>query len=445
MAAPPQHITFVPKASIKDTASIVGGVLLPLVSRGLIVRRPPVVGGAARLDLDRRAVRRLQRAHERYGPGPLLLRLPFRRVAVILDPEDAQRVLATSPHPFSPANVEKEHALSQFQPEGVLISEGEEREDRRRFNEQVLDETQPIHRQSDHMVRVIDEEVDRLLERCGGTLTWDDHIEAWYRVVRRVVFGDGAADDHEVTELLGELRAAANWSVLRPTKRRTRRRFLDRVEHHLRRAEPGSLAATIAATPTTERTKPEQQVPQWLFAFDPAGMTTYRSLALLTTHPSEGARAREEVETWDGGSATLPFLRATVLESLRLWPTTPGILRDTTRHTLWRGRALPAGSAVLIHAPYFHRDDRALPEADPFAPELWDGDRPRRDWPLVPFSDGPAICPGRNVVLHTTSTYLATLLRRVEAAPASELPIGPGKPAPSVLDPFPVEFELTAR
>lgn len=67
----------VPTASAADSALTLSEVLLRLISRGLIVRRPLVVAAAERLDLDRRAIRRLQKLRQRYGAGPLL-RIPGR-------------------------------------------------------------------------------------------------------------------------------------------------------------------------------------------------------------------------------------------------------------------------------------------------------------------------------------------------------------------------------
>jgi hypothetical protein len=61
-------------------------------------------------------------------------------------------------------------------------------------------------------------------------------------------------------------------------------------------AAPGSLASLMAKKPATPEVHPEHQVPQWLFAFDPAGMNAFRSMALLTTHPQHLARARQEID-----------------------------------------------------------------------------------------------------------------------------------------------------
>ena len=65
---------------------------------------------------------------------------------------------------------------------------------------------------------------------------------------------------------------------------------------------------------------------------------------------------------------------------------------------------------MLIFAPFFHRDDRQLDFAHRYSPGLWDAPRTRDDWPLVPFSAGPGLCPGRNLVLLLTSAFLAEVI-----------------------------------
>jgi cytochrome P450 len=145
-----------------------------------------------------------------------------------------------------------------------------------------------------------------------------------------------------------------------------------------------------------------------------------------------------------------PFLRATVLESLRLWPTTPMILRQTTCQTTWANGVMPANTGLLIYAPFFHRDESRIPYAHTFVPRLWiDDDREvkggsPRVWPFVPFSSGPGLCPGRNLVLLLTSGMLAALIgdRNIELKDSHRLP--PGQ-LPSVLDHFTLRFGVGSR
>jgi cytochrome P450 len=436
--------------SVRATAVVVG----PVLARGVIQRRPRAVGLAQRLNADARAVERMQVLRDRYGPGPVLLNIPGRNMALVLDAEDVFEVLNGSPEPFATATREKRGALEHFQPEGVLVSHGRERQDRRRFNEAVLDADEPVHAMAEPILAKVVEEADVLAEHIGRSrrLEWEDYIDAWWRMVRRVVLGDAARDDHAVTDFLAELRAAANWSFLRPEDPNLRRRFYRQLQGHLDRAEPGSLAGAIASAPTTHQTRPAQQVPQWLFAYDAAAWASYRALALLGSHPDQANAARDELRDRDLRQAhNLTYLRACVLESLRLWPTTPAVLRETTRETSWRTGTLPAGTSLLIFAPLFHRDDRTLDYADRFAPEVWLdrgtddlalGPVLRDEWPLIPFSAGPAVCPGRNLVLLTASTMLGRLLQAHDLRLEEPEILDPDGLLPGTLSPFEPVFGI---
>src|SRR2546430_1420735 len=76
-------------------------------------------------------------------------------------------------------------------------------------------------------------------------VTWDDFTAMWWRIVRRVVLGDEARDDVELTAMLSLLRAEANWAYGRPKRTLSLRRFETRLNEHLARAEKGSLAELL--------------------------------------------------------------------------------------------------------------------------------------------------------------------------------------------------------
>jgi cytochrome P450 len=448
MAATQRQAPALPRATLRDTLLLLGDVVLPVVARGVIIRRPRVLALAERLQLDRRAVRRMQALRSTYGTGPLLLPIPLRPQAVVLSPADAIRVLDETPDPFRTDSKEKRAALGHFQPEGVLISHGVNRADRRRFNEGVLQSGVPAHTLAERFLTVVHDEIGRLLQDAeeAGELTWDAFAPAWFRVVRRVVLGDGAADDVELADMLASLRGDANWAFLVPRRDGLRRRFLARLGDSIARAEEGSLAAMMAELPTSDRTASIHQVPQWLFAFDAAGIATFRALALLVTQPGAESSAQAEIATHPRSSRiVLPYLRASLLESVRLWPTTPMILRQTATETAWGSATMPRGTGVLIFAPYFHRDDRRLEIAHRFSPEIWLNGPPPETRALVPFSDGPAACPGRNLVLLLTSAVMAGLLDAHTLTLASPSPLTPGAPIPATLNNYALRFALTPR
>jgi hypothetical protein len=441
---------------------VLSSVLLPNLARGVIVRRPLMTGLVAGLDADRRAVSLLRGLRERHGDDPLPLRLAGRRLALVLSPEDVGRLLRETPEPFSPGGMEKRGALSHFQPHGALISDHDARPGRRAANVAALVPGQTIHPDGDVVAGQADDEALalRLALRGGEVLDWRRFADSFHAMARRVVFGSFAAEDRRTTELLHALRSRANWAYAAPADHAAREEFLGRVRANIERAEPGSLAARLVAgaasaeSPTgcprsgggeglgatasggngsggqgrSADVHPEDQVAHWLFAFDAAAVAAFRSLALLTSLSPGAHAAREEADGREG--LDLPLLRATVRESVRLWPTTLMVIRESTRETAWREEVFEAGTAFLIVSSYFHRDSSRLPYADAFEPEVWLDGRAEAEPGIVPFSYGPAGCAARDLVPLTVSLFLRALLRgrdlnRVDAGgplPASGLP-----------------------
>ncbi|TVT20243.1 cytochrome P450 [Amycolatopsis acidiphila] len=408
-------------------------VLGPTLAGGVIKRRPKMMGLLEKMQADTNAVRLMQDLRSRYRAPLVELAVPGRSFALVLSADEVGRVLAESPEPFSPANLEKRAALEKFQPHGVLISKGGERARRRAFNEKALETPQPLHHLTPVVQAKIQEEVAAL--PAAGTLDWEQFAAVWWRIVRRVVLGDGARDDNTTTELLDRLRRSSNWAYLTPRHSGLQERVLARLRGHLTRAEAGSLAEVIAQTPQSDDDDPASQVGHWLFAFDAAAMVSFRALALLATHPQ--AREQALAET----PPDLPHLRASVLDTVRLWPTTPAILRDITKEI----DDLPAGTGLLVYTPFFHRDDQNLPYAHSFVPEIWLDGRAQQNPALVPFSAGPGECPARNLVLMVTSVLLAALLEKRDFLLTSGQKLGPAHALPSTLDNFGLTFSVRPR
>ncbi|MET7329527.1 cytochrome P450 [Nonomuraea sp. NPDC005650] len=359
-----------------EALALAATVALPSIAQGPVARRPFAVRLAELTDADGRAIRLLARLRAGHGDGPLLVRLPGGRwVMLPLASRDVRAVLED--RAFTPAARGKRGALGHFQPDGVLITRDPDlRERRRALNDQVLGSG------FCHFARVVEEEAATLPRY--GLLTWPRFHAMHWRIVRRVVLGDGARDDVILTRQLDRLRADANWSDLRGRRTDVFNAFRRRLDGHLARAEPGSLAAVLARAHAAPDVHPEGQVPHWLFAFDGAAMVAYRALALA-------AAQRGPVD-----------LRATVLESARLWPVTIDIVREAVGPTEWD---IPEGTTVVSHSPYVNRAE----PGDTYRPELWrEGGG---EWAGVPFSAGFARCAGEDLVLFTAATLLEAVLR----------------------------------
>lgn len=419
------------RAGVGDTLAVLARVVVPTLGKGIFIRRPAMVALAARLGLDAGAVRCLQGLRRRTGADVLLLAVPGRRQAVVLSRHAMEAVLDGTPDPFSPATREKIAALGHFEPRVSLVSGPADRPRRRAFNDAFLESDRPRHTMAERIEAVVADEVEVLLG--GPVLRWPAFTEAWHRAVRRVILGDAARGDRALTDALARLRRAGNWAVLHPGRPALNRRFHRNLARVLARGEPGSVAARIAARRGCDDPEVLDQVTHWLFAFDAAGIATYRALAL--------AAARGVAETAAGPA----LLRACLLEAVRLWPTTPAVLRETVRDVAFDDGILPKGTQVLVYVPFFHRDADTSPAAHGFAPELWLEPGPAAHRALIPFSAGPGLCPAHHLVPLMGSAVLAAILRRRRPVLRPPGLPAPDRPLPGTLDHFRLVFDLAAR
>lgn len=62
---------------------------------------------------------------------------------------------------------------------------------------------------------------------------------------------------------------------------------------------------------------------------------------------------------------------------------------------------------------------------------------------LTPFSGGPGVCPGRELVLFTAATVLATLLEGHHHVLLPPERFDPDRPLPGGLDPYSLSFGVS--
>ncbi|RWY79908.1 cytochrome P450 [Rhizobium leguminosarum] len=428
------------RASLLDTFRIIRTVMAPTIAKGVIKRRPSMEALAQRHDLDAKAVRLMQCLRKTYGRGPLLVPLPFRPQLLLLDPHHVAEALEGTPMPFTPASKEKRSALAHFEPGNVLISNASRRAELRPLHEHALATNERVHPFVEHFDHIVREELQALLPladtgiRC---VSWDEFSQSWFRIVRRIVLGDSAREDDQLTNDLDDLRRRANWAFAAFANKGKLKRYQKRVAEYLRQPEPGSL---ISRLPNRPEVDPESQVAQWLFAFDAAGIATFRALALLGCQPDEQARAVEEA---DAAAADRPFSRAVLIDAVRLWPTTPAILRELTEDHIIGGQTIRKGTGIIIFAPFFHRDDERLDIANRMTPATWIATESKPSVGLVPFSGGAAICPAHNLVPTAASLAMGAILSKATISVA-EPSLDPEQ-LPGSLDHFEIKIRLSNR
>jgi cytochrome P450 len=428
-----------PHASLIEGVRFTAQVALPNLIQGLFRRRKQASAIASRTGADGLAVGFLAGVKRSYGEGPVWIRVAKDEALLLLGRTPIRRALEGSPEPFAADPEPKKSAMSHFQPHALTISRGRDWDDRRKFTEAVLDAG--MSSLADRFAAVCAEESARLPEEVD----WDTWNRAVRRVTRRIILGDGAADDDSVSEMLGELMDKSNPPGGGDSE--LYERYVAALQRYVDAAETGSLVGLVSEAPVTERTDPAGQVTHWLFALgDTLAINALRCLALLAVFDQQRERVSEEIAQADlnaaAGVDSLKVLEACLQEAMRLWPTTAMLSREAVRDVDWDGITIPAGKQVLIVNTFNHRDKDALPSADSFDPDAWLAGDAADDWIFNHFSHGPQGCPGTALALFVGKAMLASLL-----GPGSEVRLlsprlDPTKPLPHTLDFFGLRLSL---
>ena len=150
---------------------------------------------------------------------------------------------------------------------------------------------------------------------------------------------------------------------------------------------------------------------------------------LLARDPHAAAALRAELDAALGTGAArraptvddvarLPFARAVVAESMRLYPPAYAVGRICAERTELGGHVIEPAWGVITSPWLAHHDPRWWPEPETFRPERWlepdQGERPRLAY--FPFGAGSRICIGEQFAWTEAILVLATLFPRWDAA-----------------------------
>ncbi|KAJ5369279.1 uncharacterized protein N7496_009039 [Penicillium cataractarum] len=117
----------------------------------------------------------------------------------------------------------------------------------------------------------------------------------------------------------------------------------------------------------------------------------------------------------------LPYLRACLDESLRIFPpTSHGLPRETPAEgTNILGEWVAGNTSVSMSALVAHRDEGVFPNADQYIPERWLGEEGKALQPyLIAFSAGARSCIGRNISYLEQTKAIASMVHRYDFAMA---------------------------
>ncbi|MFL6089695.1 MAG: cytochrome P450 [Aeromicrobium sp.] len=435
-------------ASIVEGVRFTAQVGIPNVAQGLFRKREAVVTVVSKLPAEALAYRLVEGLARKYGPDPFWVRVGAEETLLLTHPDDIRTVLGGSPSPFAADPEAKRKGMAAFQPDALTISRGDVWAKRRAFAEAVLKPESPAHPLARRFATIAVETADHLLAG-EGPLRFDDLNAAFQRLARRVVFGDAAADDTELTAQLGELMAAGNKMPGKPAAGYDR--FHAHIAAYVDTPDANALTGMIAGAPADAETDVPGQLIHWLFAMgDTLPTNLFRVLALLATHPDALQRARDEI-----GSKKLTtvktvtestYLAGCILEAMRLWPTTALFGRVQAEDYRWEnGQKTPAGTPLLIHNLFNHRNRGRIPYADDFAPQEWSEGNAGSDWSFNFFSHGPQGCPGAGLSIFLGQAFLGQLVTQAEPKLTAGPRLRRNQRLPYAFDVYPAEISLAPR
>lgn len=427
-------------ASLVEGVRFTAQVGVPNVVQGLFKKRPGVVSTVGKLPADALAYRLVAGLAKTYGPDPFWVRVGGDEALLLTHPDDIRTVLGGSPSPFASDPDAKRKGMAAFQPTALTISRGDLWADRRAFAEAVLQTGSPLHALAGSFATSAADEADALV--AAGDLTFDAINLAFQRLTRRVVLGAAAADDTALTDQLGELMAAGNKMPGEPAPGYDE--FHARLAEYVAAPDASALTGLIAGAPSTDETDVPGQLIHWLFAMgDTLPANLYRTLALLSAHPDALAKVRAEsagVGPDDSravgagaaeAAAGSAYLAGCILEAMRLWPTTSLFGRVQAEDVRWKnGQKTPAGTQLLIHNVFNHRNRERIPFADRFAPEEWSEGSAGDDWSFNFFSHGPQGCPGAGMSIFLGQAFLGRLLAQATPRISAGASFDAAKPLP---------------
>jgi unspecific monooxygenase len=172
----------------------------------------------------------------------------------------------------------------------------------------------------------------------------------------------------------------------------------------------------------------------------------------LASAPAEQSRLAQEVrdidlsiETAGAALPKLPYTRAVVNETLRLYPPAAAIARGSVATDHVAGTTIPGGSLIMISPWVLHRHANLWSDPEAFDPSRFLDDKPpAHRFAYMPFGAGPRICVGAQFALAEAGLVLAMLVQRFEFTLADDVPVLPITVITTQPD-HPVLFRLRSR
>ncbi|KAL3635084.1 hypothetical protein CASFOL_022138 [Castilleja foliolosa] len=157
-------------------------------------------------------------------------------------------------------------------------------------------------------------------------------------------------------------------------------------------------------------------------ASDTSAASIEWTMAALIKAPHEMKKVQAEIRDFVGEKGIvdeidlpkLPYLKAVINESLRLYPPVPLLVpRETIEKCILDGYEIQPKTTVFVNAWAIARDPEYWEKPEEFMPERFlkgDIDIKGQDFEVTPFGSGRRICPGMNMGIANVELTVANML-----------------------------------
>lgn len=395
----------------------------------------------------------------------------FRRIIFVCNsPETVREAFVEKADIFERKSPQMRFALEPLLGDGLFVSEGETWRARRRAVAPVTHASR-IAELAPVMTEVAGEWHARWAAQPDGAEldVLEEMAEMTAEVICRTLFGRNLGREAAATVVhafsayqarvnqtaLGAMLSLPEWVSrlnnfhTRPSAKRIHK-VLDALIADVLRNPEGD-ASLVRALATLQAMEPWALRNEAATLFMAGHETTANTLAwawfLLSNAPWASLRIRQEARGVLGGRAathedvaSLPYTRAVIEETLRLYPPVPLLAREAMQDTQVNGVDVPRGSLMMVVPWLLHRNPKLWSEPDRFLPERFIDDQPQR-YSYVPFSIGPRVCTGQQFGLVESIICLATLAQDFapvvrpghDVQPVSRLTLRPGAALPMLM------------
>lgn len=442
------------------------------------VQRPPGPRGLetikVQLDFARDQIGCFAGIARRYGQASSF-RLGNFDAYLFTDPEAIEQVLLREHASFHKDALTRE--LTELLGQGLLTSEGDAWRRQRRLISPAF-----RRRHIAHYADVMVEQTDRVLAgwRDGQVRPLhSDMMEVTLRIVVQTLFNlELEREVAEVSECLDTVMAGFHeqahtlWRFVpdvfpTPMQRRFEEavaRFndmiFDLIDARRQDATEGDdlLYQLLAAVDEegnqmTDAQLRDEVITLFLAGHETTALAIMYAWHLMTDHPWVMHKVYDEVDAvLDGARPTaedtqrLPYVRATLQETMRLYPPAWIIGREAIEEVDIAGWTVPKGAQALMPQSVVHRDERWYDQPDLFQPQRWlDGledDLPR--FAYFPFGGGPRICIGNYFAMMEAILVVARMVQTFEFEDVSPAPLRT-QPSVTLRPATPIEMKVRRR